>query len=80
MRSSSGLFPILSKPSTCFAETADLDATPAEPAGGGSAQLPRSPVLTYWLIAIALEVVLGAAFFATGADAAIDRGLSRAAS
>lgn len=78
IRVSSGSFPILRKPSTCLAETVDLDASAAQPAGDVSAQLPRKPVLTYWLIAIALEVVLGAAFFATGADAAIERGLTRA--
>ena len=40
--------------------------------------LPRRPVLTFWLIAVALEVVLGVAFLLTGADGAIDRGLSKA--
>lgn len=78
IRVSSGSFPILRTPVTCFAETVDLHVTPAEPAAGGSAQLPRAPVLTYWLIAVVLEVVLGAAIFATRADAAIERGLARA--
>jgi len=40
--------------------------------------LPRRPVLTFWLIAVALEVVLGVAFLLTSADAAIDKGLSKA--
>jgi hypothetical protein len=41
-------------------------------------ELPRRPVLTFWLIAVALEVVLGVAFLLTGADGAIDTGLSKA--
>jgi membrane protease YdiL (CAAX protease family) len=40
--------------------------------------LPRRPVLTFWLFAVALEVLLGVAFLVTGADVAIDRGLSEA--
>jgi len=40
--------------------------------------LPRRPVLTFWLIAVALEVLLGLVFLLTGADAAIDKGLSKA--
>jgi uncharacterized protein len=40
--------------------------------------LPRRPVLTFWLIAVALEVLLGVAFLLTGADGAIDKGLSKA--
>lgn len=39
--------------------------------------LPRRPVLMFWLIAVALEVVLGVAFLLTGADQAIDEGLSK---
>jgi membrane protease YdiL (CAAX protease family) len=35
-------------------------------------------VLRFWLVAVALEVVLGLALLLTGADAAIDRGLSKA--
>jgi membrane protease YdiL (CAAX protease family) len=41
-------------------------------------ELPRRPVLTFWLIAVALEVLLGVAFLLSGADAAIDKGLSQA--
>ena len=40
--------------------------------------LPRRPVLTFWLVAVALEVLLGVAFLATGADAAIEEGLAQA--
>ena len=40
--------------------------------------LPRRPVLTFWLIAVALEILLGVAFLLSGAESAIDRGLSRA--
>jgi membrane protease YdiL (CAAX protease family) len=40
--------------------------------------LPRRPVLTFWLIAVALEVVLGVAFLVSGAESAIDDGLSKA--
>ena len=40
--------------------------------------LPRRPVLTFWSIAVALEVLLGVAFLLTGADRAIDTGLSKA--
>ena len=40
--------------------------------------LPPRPVLTFWLIAVALEVLLGIAFLLTGADGVIDRGLSEA--
>ena len=40
--------------------------------------LGRRPVLTFWLIAVALEVLLGVAFLLSGADAAIEEGLSRA--
>ena len=40
--------------------------------------LPRRPVLTFWLIAVALEVVLGVAFLLSGAESAIDDGLSKA--
>ena len=40
--------------------------------------LPHRPVLTFWLIAVALEVLLGVAFLLSGADAAIDAGLSEA--
>lgn len=41
-------------------------------------QLPRRPVLLFWLIAVALEVVIGVLFLASGAEATIDDGLSRA--
>ncbi|RYC07362.1 CPBP family intramembrane glutamic endopeptidase [Nocardioides zhouii] len=40
--------------------------------------LPRRLVLTFWLIAVALEVALGVAFLVSGAETAIDDGLSRA--
>ncbi len=40
--------------------------------------LGRRPVLTFWLIAVGLEVILGVAFLVSGADAAIEEGLSRA--
>jgi len=40
--------------------------------------LPRRPVLLFWLIAVALEVVLGVAFLLSGAESAIDRGLAKA--
>lgn len=51
--------------------------------GGGRAgveevALPRRPVLTFWLVAVALEVVLGVAFLVSGAESAIDEGLSKA--
>ena len=51
---------------------------------GGSAtgveqvRLPRRPVLTFWLIAVALEVGLGVAFLVSGAESTIDAGLSEA--
>ncbi|MFC4783462.1 CPBP family glutamic-type intramembrane protease [Nocardioides sp. MAHUQ-72] len=50
-------------------------AAPAEHPGD---DLPRSPVLTFWLIAVALEVFLGAMFLLSGAESAIDTGLSEA--
>ena len=37
---------------------------------------PR-PVLTFWLIAVAFEVVLGVAFLISGAESAIDDGLTQ---
>ena len=40
--------------------------------------LPRRPVLTFWLVAVAIEVVLGVAFLVSGAESAIDAGLSEA--
>ena len=40
--------------------------------------LPRRPVLTFWLIAVALEVVLGVAFLVSGTESSIDAGLSKA--
>ena len=40
--------------------------------------LPRRPVLTFWLIAVALEVLMGVAFLLTGAESSIDAGLSKA--
>jgi hypothetical protein len=50
----------------------------AASADASELDLPRRPVLTFWLIAVALEVLLGVAFLLTGADADIDRGLSKA--
>jgi membrane protease YdiL (CAAX protease family) len=38
----------------------------------------RRPVLQFWLIAVALEVFLGVAFLLSGAESAIDTGLSKA--
>ncbi len=40
--------------------------------------MPGRPVLTFWLIAVALEVVLGVAFLVSGAESSIDAGLSKA--
>jgi hypothetical protein len=40
--------------------------------GAEKVDLPRRPVLTFWLIAVALEVVLGVAFLVSGAESAID--------
>lgn len=44
----------------------------------GEVALPRRPVLTFWLIAVVLEVVLGVAFLVSGAESSIDEGLSKA--
>lgn len=49
-----------------------------EAGGMDRVDLPRRPVLTFWLVAVALEVALGVAFLLTGADAAIEAGLSKA--
>lgn len=38
----------------------------------------RRPVLTFWLIAVALEVLLGVAFLVSGAESAINAGLAKA--
>ena len=46
--------------------------------GGAEVVLPRRPVLTFWLIAVALEVLLGVAFLVSGAESSIDAGLSKA--
>ena len=40
--------------------------------------LGRRPVLVFWLIAVALEVLLGVAFLLSGAEGAIDDGLAKA--
>ncbi|WP_457208535.1 CPBP family intramembrane glutamic endopeptidase, partial [Nocardioides sp. P5_C9_2] len=45
---------------------------------GHAPDLGRRPVLTFWLIAVGLEVLLGVAFLLSGADAAIEEGLSQA--
>jgi membrane protease YdiL (CAAX protease family) len=55
-----------------------LDAREAGEESVNDVELPRRPVLTFWLVAVALEVILGVAFLLTGADAAIDKGLSKA--
>lgn len=47
-------------------------------AGVAEVFLPRRPVLTFWLCAVALEVGLGVAFLVSGAESSIDAGLSRA--
>lgn len=47
-------------------------------ASAAEVDLPRRPVLTFWLIAVALEVVLGVAFLVSGAESAIDKGLAKA--
>lgn len=46
--------------------------------GDDEVVLPRRPVLTFWLIAVGLEVVLGVAFLVSGAESSIDAGLSKA--
>ena len=45
---------------------------------GREVPLPQRPVLIFWFVAVALEVAFGVAFVLTGADSAIDEGLSRA--
>ncbi len=55
--------------------------TPSSPdaaTGPRAVDLPRRPVLKFWLIAVALEVLLGVAFLLSGAESAIDAGLSKA--
>ena len=39
-------------------------------------ELPGRPVLVFWLLAVALEVVLGVAFIVSGAEDAIEEGLT----
>lgn len=48
------------------------------PSAQVSVELPRRPVLTFWVIAVALEILLGVAFVLSGAESAIDAGLSKA--
>ena len=48
------------------------------PVGTYEPPLPRRPVLTFWLVAVALEVLLGVAFLVSGAESAIDAGLTEA--
>lgn len=55
---------------TCTAAP-DVGAPPA-------ARLLRRPVLAYWLVAVALEVVLAATLLLTGADAAVGRAFEAA--
>ena len=55
-----------------------MASAPGSSSGPPSIDLPRRPVLTFWLIAVALEVGLGVAFLLSGAGSAIDEGLSRA--
>ena len=50
----------------------------SESPGAQEVVLPHRPVLTFWLIAVALEVVLGVTFLLTGAESVIDDGLSKA--
>lgn len=50
----------------------------SETPGADEFDLPRRPVLTFWLIAVALEVVLGVAFLVSGAESAIEDGLTKA--
>src|SRR3954452_3033600 len=61
-------------------EVGGMEALSAPDASADAVEvdLPRRPVLTFWLIAVALEVVLGVAFLLTDADGAIDTGLSKA--
>jgi membrane protease YdiL (CAAX protease family) len=47
-------------------------------AAAGVVELPRRPVLVFWLVAVGLEVLLGVAFLLSGAEQAIEEGLSRA--
>jgi hypothetical protein len=47
-------------------------------AGAPEVVLPRRPVLTFWLIAVALEILLGVVFLVSGAESAIDDGLAKA--
>ena len=55
-----------------------LPSTRASPESTEGVELGRRPVLIFWLIAMALEVLLGVAFLLSGADSAIDKGLSEA--
>src|SRR5690349_1438342 len=55
-----------------------LDAPDDAEESVNGVERPRRPVLTFWLVALALEVILGVAFLLTGADAATDKGLSKA--
>lgn len=47
-------------------------------AGAAQVLLPRRPVLAFWLIAVALEILLGVVFLVSGAESAIDDGLAKA--
>lgn len=66
--------------SVVSAEPSAMEATsrPASAPAGREVRLPRKPSLTFWLVAVALEVAFGVAFVLSGADSAIDEGLSRA--
>ena len=55
-----------------------IQSSRSETPGAEEVGLPRRPVLTFWLIAVALEVVLGVAFLVSGAESAIEDGLSKA--
>jgi uncharacterized protein len=44
----------------------------------GRLALPRRPLLVYWLIAVAIELVLAVVFVLSGADALIATGLAKA--
>lgn len=54
------------------------DAIDAADDERGQIRLPRRPVLLFWLIAVGLEILLGVAFLLSGAESAIDEGLSKA--
>ena len=58
--------------------TVGIRSSRGDTTGVEEVDLPRRPVLAFWLIAVALEVVLGVAFVVSGAESSIDAGLSKA--